>query len=79
MIKLNILNLKNFMEELDQCQGIVYMLGRNGKRDVLGRQPDIHANLKQRYLEGGGCLPLTLEFSDPGDYMRMVSYYAGDC
>lgn len=78
MIKLRILNLKNFMETLEQCQGVVRMQDRDGGRAVSNRQPGIRADLERRYQEGG-CLPLTLEFSDPSDYMRMVAYYAGDC
>ena len=29
--------------------------------------------------ENGKCLPLTLEFDNPKDFMSVVSYYAGDC
>lgn len=79
MVKLNILNLKNFWEALDQCQGVVCMLGEDGRRTILDQKPDIRSELSHRYVEGGDCLPLTLEFSLPRDYMRMVSYYAGDC
>ncbi len=79
MIKLNILNLKNFWEALDQCQGVVRMLGEDGKQTILDQRQDLRAKLRRRYEEGGDCLPLTLAFSCPSDYMRMVSYYAGDC
>ena len=35
--------------------------------------------LAEQYRQNGKCLPLSLVFEEPKDYMAVVSYYAGDC
>ena len=78
MIKFNILNLKNFWDALAQCQGTVRMLGEDGKQTVLDQRQELCADLTRRYEAGGEYLPLSLSFSCPSDYMRMVLYYVGN-
>ena len=70
MIKLNILNMKNFLDTVNACTGKVYMLCPNGK---------IQDNLWRQYFQNKNCLGLILEIPNPTDYMNIVSYYAGDC
>lgn len=33
----------------------------------------------EQYRQSKNCLPLVLSVPSPSDYMRIVSYYAGDC
>lgn len=78
MIKLNILNLKNFLRVVDQCSGRVLSLSADGSKTDI-REDSVQHKLKELYIKNGKCLPLTLEFDEPGDYMDVVAYYAGDC
>lgn len=79
MIKVNILNLKNFLETVNQCTGRVLVLSPNGNKTDINKQYPIQRELQSQYQKNGNCLPLTLEFDYPTDYMNIVSYYAGDC
>ena len=79
MIKVNILNLKNFLETINQCSGRVLNLLPDGTRRDINKQYSIQRELEREYIENGRCLPMTLEFDDPGDYLDVVAYYAGDC
>lgn len=79
MIKVNILNVKDFFRTVNECSGRVLMLSEDGGRTDLNRQEGVQEKLKEQYLKNGNCLPLTLEFDEPKDYMSVVSYYVGDC
>ena len=71
MIKLNILNMKNFLGTVNSCSGKVNMLCPDGKK--------IQDSLWRQYFQNKNCLCLILEIPNPTDYMNIVSYYAGDC
>ena len=79
MIKLKILNMKNFLKVVNQCVGRIIVVSPDGKRTDINGRPAIPHRLQKEYLENGKCLPLTLEFDYPTDYFAIVSYYAGDC
>lgn len=79
MVRLDILDMRAFLQVIDRCKGAVWLLLGDGRRVALPRQPQLYQSLRQRHSENGGILPLTLRIDDPGDYMRIISYYAGDC
>lgn len=79
MIKLNILNLKKFLEVVNECAGGVMMHCTDGKKVNISRQYAIQNKLQEQYRENKNCLPITLSIPNPKDYMNIVSYYAGDC
>lgn len=79
MIKLKILNMKNFLKVVNQCVGRIIVVSTDGKRTDINGRTTIQHRLQKEYLENGKCLPLTLEFDYPTDYFAIVSYYAGDC
>ena len=79
MIKVNILNLSGFLETINQCKGRVSMLAPDGARVNITRQYSIQQELAKQHQQNGKCLPLSLTFEEPKDYMAVVSYYAGDC
>ena len=79
MIKLKILNMKNFLKVVNQCVGMIIVVSPDGKRTDINGRTAIQHRLQKEYLENGKCLPLTLEFEYPTDYFAIVSYYAGDC
>ncbi len=79
MVKLNILNLKNFLNTVNACTGKVNMLCPDGKKVNINDEERVQDNLWRQYRQNKNCLPLTLEISNPKDYMSIISYYAGDC
>ncbi len=50
-----------------------------GRKVNIRGQYGIQSRLTEQYYENKNCLPIVLEIPDPGDYMSVVSYYAGDC
>lgn len=80
MIKLNILNMKNFLETVNNlCKGEVTMHCPDGKRQNISRQYAIQDELLKEYTANRNCLQLILDITNPHDYISIVSYYAGDC
>ncbi len=79
MVKLNILNMKNFLDAVDACTGKVNMLCPDGKKMNINGGKKIQDSLWRQYRQNKNCLRLVLEIPDPADYMSIVSYYAGDC
>ena len=45
----------------------------------INGEEKIQDSLWQQYRQNNNCLRLILEIPNPGDYMSIVSYYAGDC
>ncbi len=79
MVKLNILNMKNFLDTVNSCSGKVNMLCPDGKKQNINGEEKIQGSLWRRYSQNKNCLRLVLEVPNPTDYMNIVSYYAGDC
>ena len=79
MVKLNILNMKKFLEAVNACTGKVYMLCPNGEKQNINGEEKMQDSLRQQYLQNKNCLRLILEIPNPTDYMNIVSYYVGDC
>lgn len=79
MIKVNILNLKRFLETVNQCHGRIMVLSSDGQKMNITREYAIQKEMEKRYLENGRCLPLSLIIEESKDYMAVISYYAGDC
>lgn len=79
MMKLNILNMKSFLEKVNMCKGEVNMLCPNGKWLNISRQYAIQNNLLKQYESNKNCLRLTVDIPSPQDYIKIVLYYVGDC
>lgn len=79
MVRLKILNMKGFLDTINDCTGKVYMFGPDGKKVQIGKDKWIQSSLWQQYCQNKNCLRLALEIPEPKDYMSIVSYYAGDC
>lgn len=79
MLKLNILNMKYFLDTVNACIGKVNMLCPDGRKLNINREEKIQGGLWQQYFQNQNCLRLVLEIPNPTDYMKIVSYYAGDC
>ena len=79
MIKLNILNMKNFLNTVNACTGKVNMLCPDGSKQNISGEEKIQSGLWWQYFQNKNCLRLVLEIPNPSDHMKIVSYYAGDC
>lgn len=79
MLKLNILNMREFLRTVNACKGRVWLLRPDGGRVDLRGQYTAQLELRERFRENRNFLPVVLTVPDPGDYMRVVSYYIGDC
>lgn len=79
VIRLNILNLNNFLDTVNACTGNVNMLCPDGKKVNINREEKVQNSLWQQYRQNKNYLRLVLEIPSPKDYLNIVSYYAGDC
>ncbi len=79
MIKLKILDMRNFLETVNGCTGKINMLCPDGNKRNINGSEKIQDSLWQQYCKNRNCLQIVLEISNPQDYMSIVSYYAGDC
>lgn len=79
MIKLNILNMKNFLETVNACNDSIYQICPDGRKVDIHRQHNIQVGLLEKFRKQKNRLSLVLEIPNPKDYMNIVSYYAGDC
>lgn len=79
MVKLNILDMKNFLDTVNACTGKVNMLCSDGKRVNINREDELQGSLWQQFLKNKNSLRIILDIGNPKDYMSIVSYYAGDC
>lgn len=51
MVKLNILNMKNFLGTVNACIGKVYMLCPNGKKQNINGEERIQDSLWRQYFQ----------------------------
>ena len=79
VVKMSILNMKNFLDTVNACTGKVNMLCPNGRELNINGEEKIQGGLWRQYFQNKNCLRLVLEIPNPADYMNIVSYYAGDC
>lgn len=79
MVKLNILNMANFLDTVNACTGKVNMLSPDNKKVNINGEEKVQDRLWRQYRQNKNSLRLVLEIPDPKDYMSIVSYYAGDC
>lgn len=79
MIKLHILNMKNFLSAVNACLGKVYLLCPDGGKINICKEETAQNNLWDQYRRNNNYLRLTLEIPDPKDYMSLVSSHIGNC
>lgn len=79
MIKLTILNMKNFLQAVNRCRDNITIIYSDGKKVNINQQYFIQNELKEQYKKNGNHLQLTLDIHNPKDYMDIIFYYIGDC
>ncbi|MFG6337985.1 MAG: ribonuclease HII [Lachnospiraceae bacterium] len=79
MVKLNILDMKNFLNTVNACTGKVNVLCPDGKKVNICREEGVQNSLWQQFFRNKNSLRIILDIGNPKDYMSIVSYYVGDC
>jgi len=79
MIKLNILNMDNFLQTVNACSDAVNLLYPDGRKENINKHYGLQNELLHQYRENKNLLCLSLDIPAPKDYMSIISYYAGDC
>lgn len=79
MVRLNIQNMKEFLNSVNDCNGAVYLLHPNGHKEDLHRHHRRQDRLLAQYRANKNYLPVTLQIEEPTDYFRIVSAYIGSC
>lgn len=78
MIKLHIINMKNFLNAVNSCLGKVYLLSPDGEKVNICREETAQNNLWNQYRQNKNYLRLALEIPEPKDYMNVVLSYIGN-
>lgn len=79
MMKLRILDMKNFLKTVNNCTGPVHIVDSDGRKVDINKEYGIQVKLQAEYQRNRKLLSLCLEVPTPEDYFRIVNYYAGDC
>lgn len=79
MIRLNILNMNEFLQTVNACNGCVNVMSSDGRKEDINKQYAIQNELLKKYRENKNSLHLSLDIPNSTDYMNIVFYYLGDC
>lgn len=79
MIKLRILNMKEFLKTVNECTGPVYVIDSSGRKENMNRDYVVQRRIQESYRGNKNMVVLSLDIPVSGDYFRIVNYYAGDC
>ena len=79
MMKLRILDTKDFFKTVNGCTGPVNVVGSDGRKENINKEYGVQARIQEEYQRNRKILRLSLEVPTPKDYFSIVNYYAGDC
>lgn len=76
MLKVKIINLKEFFNVVNQCMGPVNIISLDGIKKDINKVYHIQEELQKKYKD---YLYLELDIQKPKDYMRIVFFSICDC
>ncbi len=79
MLKLNILNMINFLKTVNERSGPVVLVAQDGRRQDMTKQESLQERLLKNYKDNRRSLKMWIDVAEPADYLKIVCYYAGDC
>ncbi|MBS6646199.1 MAG: ribonuclease HII [Clostridiaceae bacterium] len=79
MIKLNILNMKKFLQTVNDCSSPVNLIDADGRRENINKNFLFQREMMNQHIKNGKYSRLVLEIAKPKDYMNIIFYYIGDC
>lgn len=77
MIKIDIMNMKSFLQTVNECGGAIYWRSPDGKKVDINKQYGIQYELMRVYANQGDFLRIALDIPNPSDYFRIVYYAIG--
>lgn len=78
MVKLNILNMKEFLQVVDRCIGDVNIIYPDGRKENINNCDGIQWTLQKEYRKNRNSLPISLDIPNHKDYLSIVYYAIGD-
>lgn len=78
MIKMNILNMKGFLNVVNLCSGNVIMRNQDGSKENIRLEKRTQEELWRKFNENKGILPIQLEIPACEDYLRVVYFFIAD-
>lgn len=79
MVKINIIDMKGFLQTVNECRGAVNLLHPDGRRENISKQYGIQNELLQAHRKNKDYLWLSLDIPAYKDYLRIVYFTIGDC
>lgn len=79
MIKIKIFNMKNFLKELNECIDTVNLLTPDNIIKNINKEYPVQKELFDKYKSNKNCISLSLDITNPKDYMKLVFYSITDC
>lgn len=79
MLKLNILNMADFLKTVNECNGPIILVSGDGSRKNINKQESLQEQLFKSYQDNRRSLKMCINAAEPADYLKIVCYYAGDC
>ena len=78
MVKLNILNMKEFLKAVNECTGPVYLLSADGKKVNIHKNEAVQLDLQSKHTTNNRNLSLSLDIPGGKDYMNLVIFSVSD-
>lgn len=78
MIKVNIININEFLRTVNSCTGAVYMLTPGRGKEDINKEYGIQDCLRRQHRDNRQYLPLILDIPNYRDYLDIINFYAGD-
>lgn len=72
MIKLNILNMKHFLQVVDECSGSIKKINEDGTRSDIRRNENLQNALLFEFFQNKNFFSIILEIPQPRDYFRII-------
>ena len=79
MMKLRILDMKEFLKAVNGCPGPVRIVASHVRNENINKESGLQATLQADYQRNRKILSLSLEVPTPADYLSIVNYYVGAC
>lgn len=79
MMKLRILNMKNFLKVVNHCEDEVRVQLPNGRKVNIQGHYAMQEYLLREFNKNNRYLKIILDVVNPKDYLSIISYYTGDC
>lgn len=79
MVKINIIDMKSFLQTVNECSGAVNLLHPDGSKKNINKQYGIQNELLKAHRKNKDWLRLSLDIPVRKDYLRIVYFTIGDC